>query len=70
MTDPSPQLSPLGPPPHTGLKDDARAWFETLRDRLCAVFEAIEDEAAGLEIYGPGTPGRFGRFLRNPQASS
>lgn len=61
MTDPSPQLSPLGPPPHTGLKDDARAWFETLRDRLCAVFEAIEDEAAGLEIYGPGTPGRFER---------
>ena len=42
-------------------KARAKAWFEELRDRLCAAFEAIEDEAAGLEIYGPGTPGRFER---------
>lgn len=28
---------------HEALKDDARTWFETLRDRLCATFEAIED---------------------------
>ncbi|MEY3729384.1 MAG: hypothetical protein RLZZ57_140, partial [Pseudomonadota bacterium] len=38
----------------------ARAWFEELRDRLCAAFEAIEDDLA----TGPHTglpPGRFTR---------
>lgn len=34
----------------------AAAWFEDLRDRLCAAFEAIEDEGPG-----DGTPGRFRR---------
>jgi len=48
-------------PPHAALKDEARTWFEALRDRLCAAFEAIEDEAAGLAHYGPGAPGRFAR---------
>ncbi len=33
--------------PHETLKPAARAWFEALRDRVCATFEAIEDEAAG-----------------------
>ena len=37
----------------------AAQWFETLRDRLCAVFEAIEDEYAAAT--GEGTPGRFER---------
>ncbi|MCC6720209.1 MAG: oxygen-dependent coproporphyrinogen oxidase [Acetobacteraceae bacterium] len=49
------------PPPHAAIRDDASAWFATLRDRLCAEFEAIEDEAAGLPLYGPGQPGRFAR---------
>lgn len=41
---------------HEALKPAARAWFETLRDRICAEFEAIED------AFDPATPG--GRFLR------
>ncbi|RAK57974.1 oxygen-dependent coproporphyrinogen oxidase [Phenylobacterium deserti] len=35
----------------------ARAWFDTLRDRIAAEFERIEDEAPA-ELY-PGEPGRF-----------
>ncbi len=35
------------PVPHVALKDHARAWFEALRDRLCAAFEAIEDAQTG-----------------------
>ena len=30
-------------PPHEALQQPAREWFETLRDRLCSAFEAIED---------------------------
>ena len=43
---------PTNLPPHESLKVEARAWFENLRDQLCAAFEAID--AAG----GP-SPGRF-----------
>ncbi|KAA5802355.1 oxygen-dependent coproporphyrinogen oxidase [Alkalicaulis satelles] len=35
----------------------ARAWFESLRDRICAAFEAIEQDADSA-LY-PGEPGRF-----------
>jgi coproporphyrinogen III oxidase len=45
-------------PPHDALKTDAQAWFETLRDRLCAEFEAIEDGASRL---GGRQPVRFAR---------
>jgi len=38
-------------------KTRASAWFKTLRDRICAAFEALEDEAP-TALY-PGEPGRF-----------
>ncbi len=40
-------------------KAKAAAWFESLRDRLCAAFEAIEDDYAGPALDIP--PGRFSR---------
>ncbi len=40
-------------------KAAAQAWFEALRDRLIAAFEALEDEAPD-GLY-PGNPGRFER---------
>lgn len=53
-------------------KTHARAWFETLRDQICAAFERIEDELTGenaerLARMTPGgglphiAPGRFAR---------
>ncbi len=42
-------------------KEAARIWFETLRDQLCAAFEAIEDAAGPLYDDAPG-----GRFERTP----
>ena len=53
MSPPPPDASP-----HLALKAAARAWFETLRDALCARFEAIE--AAGAAPAGPAA-GRFER---------
>jgi coproporphyrinogen III oxidase len=40
-------------------KTEARAWFESLRDRICAAFEAIDDDHAGQMRAQPA--GRFER---------
>jgi coproporphyrinogen III oxidase len=45
--------------PLPGRKARASAFFESLRDRLCAGLEALEDEA-GPPLYA-GPPGRFER---------
>jgi coproporphyrinogen III oxidase len=45
-------------------KADTRAWFEGLRDRICAEFEAIERELASPDYEGTRSdqpPGRFER---------
>ena len=44
-------------------KSEARAWFEALRDRICAAFEAIEDELPPTiaKALGDPAPGRFER---------
>ncbi len=55
-----PKPAPPAVPPHAALKAEARTWFETLRDRLCAAFEAIE-KAAGGDVAGSPAPGRFVR---------
>lgn len=42
------------------LRDQARAWFESLRDRICQAFEAIEDDYLGPD-HETLAPGRFER---------
>jgi coproporphyrinogen III oxidase len=51
--------------PEPAILDDrkarARAWFESLRDQICAAFEKIEDDAPANLYAGPA-----GRFVRTP----
>ena len=56
---PQGRMSAIELPPHAALKPGAQRWFETLRDQLCAAFEAIEDEAGAAEPL----PGRFERTV-------
>ncbi|MGX7346033.1 oxygen-dependent coproporphyrinogen oxidase [Acetobacter pasteurianus] len=49
---------------HQTLREPARQWFESLRDKICAAFEAIEDDA--VKQNSPVLPGHeaAGRFER------
>ncbi|MBS7697744.1 MULTISPECIES: oxygen-dependent coproporphyrinogen oxidase [unclassified Chelatococcus] len=42
-------------------RDEARQWFEALRDRICASFEALEASAPGPFFPEATEPGRFER---------
>ena len=53
------QLAAGLPPDIEDRKATARTWFEQLRDRICAAFEAIEDD-----LSGPSPIARAGRFER------
>ena len=44
-----------------GRKSRARAWFESLRDDICAAFEAVEDALPKSAPLGGSTAGRFVR---------
>ena len=48
-------------PSLTDLRAPARQWFETLRDRICAAFEALEDAFAGRRGLASGV-GQAGDF--------
>jgi coproporphyrinogen III oxidase len=48
------------------MKTRAETWFQSLRDDICAAFEAIEDDAEGP--FFPEAPSTPGRFVRTPHA--
>src|SRR5262245_61302463 len=52
-------------------KEQARGWFEALRDKLCGAFERIEAELPASAQLGDRPPGRFERTLwsRTDQAT-
>jgi coproporphyrinogen III oxidase len=54
---------PMDPKLLDSHKARARAWFEALRDDICAAFEAIEDDLPG---GAPGAEAAAGRFVRTP----
>jgi coproporphyrinogen III oxidase len=56
------ETASLSGPPHAAMKDQARAWFEHLRDRICAAFESIED----AQTEGSLSDRPAGRFARKP----
>ncbi len=51
------------PPSSADQRNAAKAWFESLRDRICSAFEALEDNLHGapLDLLGHPPAGRFER---------
>ena len=64
----APYASPLPAPDDasTRASSEAAAWFRSLRDRICAAFETLEDEATGPFDPRPAAPGRFERKAWEP----
>ncbi|HEV2541908.1 MAG TPA: oxygen-dependent coproporphyrinogen oxidase [Methylobacterium sp.] len=61
----SPNPAPLPSPDDlAALKSEAGAWFATLRDRIVAALETLEDEATGP--FHPDAPAAAGRFEKTP----
>ncbi|HEV2602170.1 MAG TPA: oxygen-dependent coproporphyrinogen oxidase [Microvirga sp.] len=54
-------VSPIDPAVVARLQTEAPQWFVTLRDQICAAFEALEDEATGPFYPEAVKPGRFER---------
>lgn len=52
--------------PHDSLKQEAKAWFESLRDRICASYEQLEDDAVAGNSQVLGDREKAGRFERTP----
>ena len=55
---------PASPPSHATLarrQDQARAWFETLRDDICAALEAVENDLPADAQMADRSAGRFTR---------
>jgi coproporphyrinogen III oxidase len=62
MTQTSAQTAPVWDDTLTARQNAASAWFENLRDRICAAFEKLEDDLAS----GPHADLPAGRFERTP----
>ena len=62
----SPDFAELVRPdvPHDTLKREAKAWFESLRDRICASYERLEDEAVEGSSQVLRDRTEAGRFTR------
>ena len=63
MTAQATQPAAVDPATVEAMKPRAAAWFESLRDRICAAFEVVEDEATGPF---PPEADTAGRFVRTP----
>jgi coproporphyrinogen III oxidase len=63
MTGALPALGPIEIALLDQRKDEARLWFETLRDRICAAFETLDDD---LPDGQPQSAMPAGRFVRTP----
>jgi coproporphyrinogen III oxidase len=65
MSSARPSLTPhaMAPDVLHARKSEARAWFESLRDRICAALEAVEDD---LPPAMPFSAQSAGRFVRKP----